>query len=74
MDLIHWSVRSSNRIGERGWIGDIVILAIWKKYHFIGVHDNLVQHPSSCISIALEMSVICKQKYYRNFFMFKSIA
>ena len=37
-------------MGQRLWIGGIVILASWE-FHFIRVHENLVQHPSNYISI-----------------------
>ena len=44
MELIYWSVRSSNRRGGDGVNrvdGGIVILAYYK-FHFIREHDNLV--------------------------------
>ena len=44
-DLIYWSVRSSSRRGGDGIKGVIIILASCK-YHFIKVHENLVQHLS----------------------------
>ena len=52
MDLIHWSVRSYSRRGWEGIKGKgcIVILASCEQ-HFIGVHENLVQHQSNNISI-----------------------
>ena len=53
MELIHWSVRLTSRRGEdgvKGMDGCIVILASCK-YHFIRLHENMVQHPSNNISI-----------------------
>ena len=53
MELIYKLVRSSRRSGGdwvKGVEGEIVILAHCV-FHFIRVHDNLVQHPSNNISI-----------------------
>ena len=48
MDLNHCSVRSYSMIG-----GDVVKgVDQGFRYHFIRVHENLVQHPSYNISIA----------------------
>ena len=49
MDLIYWSVRlPSRRVGDEvnGVDGRIVIL-VSCEFHFIKVHENLVQHPSN---------------------------
>ena len=48
MDIIYWSVRSSNRRGNKvkGVDGGIFILASCE-YHFIRVHENLGQDPSN---------------------------
>ncbi len=45
MDLLYWSVRSS-----KGFDVGIVFLASCE-YHFIRVHENMIQHPSNNISI-----------------------
>ena len=37
-------------MGQRGWMGGILTLASWE-YHFIGEHENLVQHPGNYISV-----------------------
>ena len=45
-------VNSILRDWERGWDGGIVILAFWE-YHFIRVHENLVEHSSNFTSIEI---------------------
>ena len=51
---VYWSVRSSISDwmgwGKRGGYWGIVILSSCE-YHFIRVHENLVQHPSNNMSI-----------------------
>ena len=47
IELIYWTVRSSSR---KGWDG---IKGVDGGYHFIRVHENLVQHPTNNISIVL---------------------
>ena len=50
--FFYWSVCSSSRIlgdGIMGVRGGIIILASWE-YHFIRVHEKLVQHPINYIS------------------------
>ena len=49
--LLLWSTFIGH-VGGRGWMLDIIILARWE-YHFIGVHENLVQHPSNYKSISI---------------------
>ena len=49
MELINLSARSYNRRRDRVE-GAIVSLASWE-YHFIRVHENLVEHLSNNISI-----------------------
>ena len=39
-------------MGQRGMMGRIVILASYE-YHYIRVHENVVQHPINNTSIAL---------------------
>ena len=51
IDLMYWSVRSCSRRGGDGikvWMGGIVILAS-SEYHFIRVHEKIVQHQSNNI-------------------------
>ena len=47
-------------MGQRGWkrVWEIAILASYK-FHFIKVHENLVQHLNNNISIALYIIFFC---------------
>ena len=57
IDLIHWSVCSS-RDGVNGWMEYKVIIASCE-YHFIRVHENLVQHLSNNIIYRFLKAIQC---------------
>ena len=64
IDLIHWSVcSSSRRDGVKGWMEYKVIIASYE-YHFIRVHENLVQHSSNNMSILEGDSMLSRYLYY----------